>query len=483
MPIAPEPTLPQRLSIPEAIIPIATLVLLLGLSFALFGAEGATGPNQVALVLATMVAVGIGWRRGHGLPALREAAIASVSAGIGVIFILFAVGSLIGTWALSGTLVAMVYYGLGLLSADQFHVTACAIAALVSLCIGNSWTVAGTVGIGLMGIAATMGLNVATAAGAVISGAYFGALVSPLSASANLAASTAGADLYAHLREALFTAVPALLAALVLFWLMGVPAAGDTAEKLQRIQAAFPVSPLLFLPLAVVGVLALLRCPPFTTIFVSALSAGALAVATAPGRVLAFAQADGLPVAIGLLKGVWLALASGYRSGTGEPAIDLLLSRGGMASMLGTIWLVIAALAFGGVIERIGALDRLIAPVIAAARGTGSLVGALAGSSIATNVVAADQYIAILLPGRMFRPTFRARGLAPAVLSRALGDAATVTSPLVPWNSCGAFMAATLGVPTYAYAPHAVLNVLAPVLTVAIAAMGLRMVRGRDSQQ
>ncbi|MFO1413872.1 MAG: Na+/H+ antiporter NhaC [Burkholderiales bacterium] len=472
------PDTPQPPSLTEAAIPVASLILLVALSFILFGDAGAGGPNQVALVVATMIAVFIGWRRGHSVAALGEAATASVSSGIGAIFILFAVGALIGTWAMSGTLVAMVYYGLQLLSPNYFYVTACAICAIVSASIGSSWTVVGTIGIGFMGIAANMGLNPAIAAGAVISGAYFGDKSSPLSDSANLAAAAAGVGLYEHIRETFITSLIAIAITLGIFWMLGRPGDFDATEKIAALAGTFNISPALFLPLVVVVILAAFRVPPFTAIFIGALAGGILAVVMAPERVIAYADPEGgLPRAIAAFKGVWLALASGYRSNTGVPTIDLLVTRGGMDSMLNTIWLVITALAFGGVVEKAGVLDRLLSPIIAKAKSAGALVASLVSSIVATNIVTADQYIAIVLPGRMFKAAFAKRGLAPVVLSRTVGDTATPTGSLIPWNSCGAYMAATLGVSTLSYAPWAVFAWVSPLLTVAIAFAGFRMLR------
>ena len=468
---------PQPLGLLEASLPVVALVGLLGLSFGLFGADAAAGPNQIALVLSTLVAVVVAWRRGHALTDLREAAVASVTTGLGAIFILFAVGALIGTWAMSGTLIAMVYYGLKLLDPQSFYMTACLISAAVALSIGSSWTVAGTIGIGLMGVSDRMGLDPAITAGAVISGAYFGDKASPLSDTANLACAAAGAELYTHIRETLWTSLPALLLALAGFWLMASPVEFDPAPVLDRIAAQFGPGPVDFAPLALVLALALLRWPPFSTIILGALAGGVLAALRAPERVIAFAADPSLPAGLGILKGVWAALATGYVSETGQPAVDQLLTRGGMDSMLVTVWLILAALAFGGVVEKAGILDRLIGPVIARARSTGALVASLVGAALATNALAADQYIAIVLPGRMFRTAFARRGLAPVVLSRALGDSATVTSPLIPWNSCGAYMAATLGVSGLAFAPWALFNLLNPVLTIGFAVLGLRMIR------
>jgi NhaC family Na+:H+ antiporter len=475
------PEKPQPLSLGEALFAVASLIGLVALSYFLFGDAGANGPNQVALTVATMIVAFMGWRRGHSLDSLRDAAIASVGSGIGAIFILLAVGALIGTWAMSGTLVTMVHYGLQLLHPNYFYVTAVLICAIVSASIGSSWTVVGTVGIGLMGISQNMGLDPGISAAAIISGAYMGDTTSPLSDSANLAAASAGTDLYQHVRETALTSGLALLISLGVFWTLGTPGDFDASDKIALIERAFNVSLWLLVPLVVVVVLALLRFPPFTAIFLGALAGGVLAVIAAPDRVMAFAAKSGaeygIPDWLALLKGVWLALASGYQSSTGVAVLDQLVSRGGMASMLNTIWLVITALAFGGVIEKAGVLERLITPIIEKAKSVGALVGMTVGSVVATSVATADQYMAIVLPGRMFKDAYAKRGLAPVVLSRTIGASGTPTSALIPWNSCGAYMAATLGVATLSYAPYAVFNMASPLLAILVATIGLRTLR------
>ena len=260
---------------------------------------------------------------------------------------------------------------------------------------------------------------------------------------------------------------------------MAAPGDFDASDKIAAIQESFHISLVLFIPLVLVVVLALLRFPPFTSIFIGALAGGILAAIVAPERVVAFAGArEGTWHGLALLKGVWLALASGYESATGHQAIDVLVSRGGMSSMLNTVWLVITALAFGGVVEKAGVLERLIAPVLAAAKSAGALVASLVGAVFATNIVTADQYIAIVLPGRMFKGAFEQRGLAPVVLSRTVGASGTPTSALIPWNSCGAYMAATLGVSTLSYLPYAVFNFASPLLTIVFAYLGVRMLSG-----
>src|SRR5262249_1312925 len=270
-------------------------------------------------------------------------------------------------------------------------------------------------------------------------------------------AAAAQVDLYDHIRETAVTSGVSFAIALGVFWLLGQPGDFDASDKIRAIQATFQPSLVMFLPLVFVVALAILKIPPFTAIFLGALVGGALGAFLAPERVIAFADTgDGISRPLLLLKGIWLALASGYSAKTGYPVIDQLLTRGGMESMLDTIWLIITALAFGGVVEKAGVLERLMAPVIAAARSAGALVASTVGAVLATNVVTADQYIAIVLPGRMFKSAFEQRGLSPLVLSRTIGASGTPTGALVPWNSCGAYMAATLGVATFHYVPYAI---------------------------
>ncbi|MEO9527730.1 Na+/H+ antiporter NhaC family protein [Roseibium sp.] len=471
---------PRTPSLVWSLVPVVSLMALLALAYVLFGEEAAGGANQIALLFSALIAVFVGGLHGYSWTEMSEAARDSVMTGVGAVFILLAVGSLIGTWAMSGTLMAMVYWGLKILSPDYFYFTVVLISAALALCIGSSWTVVGTLGIGLMGISQQMALDPVITAGAVISGAYFGDKSSPLSDATNLATAAAGADLYSHIVETLWTSVPTLLVTLLVFWSLGQPGDFDASGITGGIAANYNVGILPFLPLVLVLGLAVLRYPPFVTIFLGALSGGVIAIIVAPGNVIALAGDPDLPVALAMIKGVWTAMADGNVSASGYDVLDRFLSRGGMSSMLVTVWLILTALAFGGVVEKIGVLDRLLAPVLAAANTAGRLISALVVAAIGTNALASDQYIAIVLPGRIFQKAFKKLNLAPVVLSRAVGDSATVTSALVPWNSCGAYMAATLGVATVSYAPYAVFNLLNPLVTIAFAFAGFRMIARRD---
>jgi Na+:H+ antiporter, NhaC family len=476
----PQPTPADHIRTPsliDACIPAVALIALLAVSYFLYGEKAAQGPNQIALLFCGLIGAGVAVKNGVSWSGIRQAVIDGIASALSAIFILLAVGALIGTWALSGTIVTMVYYGLQVLSPHYFYASAALICAAVATGVGSSWTVAGTIGIGLIGIANSMGLSPAITAGAIISGAYFGDKASPLSDTVNLAAAGAGADLFQHTRESLWTSAPALAVALVGFALLGQPGDFDASRLLSGLSQHFIVTPWALLPLVLVFGLAILRFPPFVTIFAGALLGGALAMIFNASQVIAFAQDPALPRPFALLKGIWSALATGYVSNTGEAEIDKLLSRGGMESMLNTVWLILTALAFGAVLEHAGLLNRLTEAVMRAVHSVGSLVTAVVATCIGLNVIASDQYIAIVLPARMFRIEFERRGLLPVALSRAVGDSATVTSPLIPWNSCGAYMAATLGVPTLSYAGFAFFSLLNPVATIAIALLGFRMRR------
>jgi Na+:H+ antiporter, NhaC family len=464
-------------SVIDALIPVAALILSLATSYVLYGDKAAQGPNQIALLFSALIAAGIAVKNGMSWDGIRSATVDGVATGLSAIFILLAVGALIGTWALSGTIVTMVYYGLQVLSPHYFYASAALICAVVAVGIGSSWTVAGTIGIGLIGVADNMGLSPAITAGAIISGAYFGDKASPLSDTVNLATAAAGSDLFTHIRETLWTSIPALVLAVICFALLGRPGDFDASALLSGLSQHFVITPWALLPLVLVFGLAVVRFPPFVTIFAGALFGGILAALINPNQTIAFAQDRSLVAPIALLKGVWSALATGYVSQTGEPQIDLLLSRGGMESMLNTVWLILTALAFGAVLEHAGLLNRLIEPIVSRVRSTGALAVAVVASCLGLNIIASDQYIAIVLPARMFRVEFERRGLPAFALSRAVGDSGSVTSPLIPWNSCGAYMAASLGVPTLAYAGFAFFCLFNPLATILIACFGFRVHR------
>jgi len=462
---------PKEPTLIDALIPVVSLIAMLFLSVKLFGSDSSSGPNQIVLTLGAAIAAIVAIQKGHSWNEILDAIIDGIGTSMGAVLILLSVGGLIGTWLLAGTVPALIYYGLELLSPQWFYLAACIICAIAALSTGSSWTVAGTLGVALIGVAMGLGLSPAIAAGAIVSGAYFGDKMSPLSDTTNLAPAVAGTDLFTHIRHMVWTTAPSFTLALILFAAVGfgshVDAGSDALESLRlALGESFNITPLALVPLVVVFFMAFRKVPPLPTILFGALFGGFMALVLQPDAVLEFANSPDLTPALAMTKGVWLALANGYTATTGVPEVDNLLSRGGMSSMLVTIWLILSAMAFGAVLEHSGMLLRLIRSALAAAKTTGALVTTVVLSCIGINIVAGDQYIAIVLPGKMYKAEFQRRGLQAKNLSRVIEDSGTLTSPLVPWNTCGAYMAATLGVATFAYLPFAFFNLINPVVSI-----------------
>lgn len=480
-----EPTPAREMREPsllQAFLPLVFLFAMLGTSVYLFADNSAYGGSQISLLLAGGVAALVGIRNGMRWADIQDAIVHGISISTNAILILLAVGSLIGSWILSGAVPTLIHYGLMLLHPSFFYPAACLVCAVVAVTIGSSWTVAGTLGVALMGVAHGLGLDPAITAGAVISGAYFGDKMSPLSDTTNLAPAAAGSELFSHVRHMAWTTVPSIVIALAGFAYLSAGTTAGTADAGFSDLAAelgniFAMGPHLLIPLVVVFGLAMKRFPAYPTILIGALLGAIFAVMFQPELVLALAGDDALARPMALLKGAWMSLIDGYKGESGNEAIDSLLNRGGMSSMLNTVWLVICAMSFGAIMEKAGLLERLIRSVLKMARSTGSLIVATLVTSFGTNVLAADQYLAIVLPGRIYRSEYEKRGLAPVNLSRALEDAGTITSPLVPWNTCGAYMAATLGVATLDYLPYAFFNLVNPLLAGILAYTGFKILK------
>ena len=480
-------TPPREPSLLQALAPLLFLVAALVCAVYLYADDASFGANQVALMLASGVAAIVGMRNGIAWDDIQGSLVHGVALAVVPIFILLSVGALIGTWLLSGTVPTLIVYGMHLMHPAYFYPAACLICAIVALAIGSSWTVAGTLGVALIGVAQGMDMSLPITAGAIISGAYFGDKMSPISDTTVIAPAAAGADLFAHIRHLTWTTIPSLAVALVLFTIIGFTSGGSGSGEAGfgdlpgLLGEHFTLGWYLLIPLAAVFALAVLRFPAYPTIMVGALLGAVFAVVFQPGLVVALAGNEALPRPMALLSGAWKAMFEGYTASTGNAAVDDLLTRGGMASMLNTVWLIVCALGFGAVMERTGLLDRLIRSVLAVAKSTGSLIAATIATAFGGNAVAADQYMAIVLTGRLYQPEYRRRGLAPENLSRALEDGGTITSPLVPWNTCGAYMAATLGVATLDYLPYAFFNLAGPVIALGMAYAGFRILRLKDA--
>ncbi|MET8519213.1 Na+/H+ antiporter NhaC [Nocardioides sp. NPDC004968] len=466
-------------SLADALLPLGALAVLIAGALALFGLDALDGPIQVALVLCCAVAALVAMKNGHSFPAVQEAGRGALGSVTSAIFILFAVGALIGVWNLSGTIPTLVYYGIQVLSPDWYYAATALICAIVALSIGSSWTTAATIGVGLVGIASLIGVSPAITAGAVISGAYLGDKTSPLSETTILAAQMVKVDVYEHIRRQVWTSIPAFVVAFVVFLLLSLTGPdtvtdAETTSDLDKLNQIFNITPLALLPLALLAFLSIRRVPASLALLAATLFAGALGAFLQPDVYADFVSGSGSSL-VESLKAVWAAMANGFSMSSGIPDVDRLLSRGGMDSMLLTIWLIVGAVTFGAMLEEFGLINRLVHPMITAAKSTGRLYVTVFACGFGLNVVAGDQYIALVLPSRIFRAEFARRGLAPTNLSRLAADSGTVTSPLVPWNSCGAFMGATLGVSTLLYLPYAVFCYASPALSVLYGITGFKI--------
>ncbi len=469
-----------------ALVPIAVLIMFLTINVRIFD-DATGGANQIVLLMSAAVAAILGRFFGVPVASIMVGIVKSISATTPAILVLLVIGALAGTWMISGIVPAMVYYGLKVISPQWFLIASVVVCAIVSVATGSSWSTIATVGVALIGIGQSMGISPAMAAGAVISGAYFGDKVSPLSDTTNLAAAMAGADLFTHIRHMLWTTVPSILVALVVFGYVGAgyqtDFESDTRQNLsQLIDGNFNLTPWLFVVPAVVMVMVILKVDAVVALFTGTVLGALAAVVFQPDIIRAVAGDSG-----NYLRDAYFtcttALSSDVQLVTGNEAADELLNSSGMAGMLNTVWLILCAMCFGGVMESCGMLRRLTEPLVHAAKSSGALITSTAGTCVFLNITASDQYLAIVVPGRMFRESFEDRELAAENLSRTLEDAGTVTSVLVPWNTCGATQAGVLGVSVLAFAPWCVFNYVSPLMTVAVGWLGWTIKKQNPEQR
>ena len=452
----------------QALIPLTVLIFLLSFSVYLFGEDASSGPNQIALCAGAAAAALVGWYNGHSWNDIESSIVLGITVAIKPLLILFSVGMLIGCWILSGTVPTMIYYSLLILDPSIFYVASALICSLIALSIGSSWTVAGTVGIALIGAAGGLGLSLEITAGAIVSGSYFGDKMSPLSETTNLAPAVAGTDLFTHIGHMTWTTIPSILIALVIFSLIGLnidssATASDLEITIQLLKENFTIHPLMLLPVALLLYMANKKLPPIPTIVTGALLG--LIIAILFQRPIIVALAGDTPnVFLGLFKGVWYTIFDGFVLESGNATLDDLMTRGGMSSMLTTVWLVLCAMVFGGIMEHTGLLKCLVNYMLSFVHSTGSLIATTIATCIGANIITSDQYIYLVLPGRMYKLEYENHNLDMKNLSRTLEDAGTITSPLVPWNTCGAYMAGTLGVATFAYLPYCFFNLINPII-------------------
>ncbi len=473
----------KRPTLVHAFIPIVFLVAFLAINVIVFEAGATDGPNQIALIFSAGVAGIVSWRLGYSWEEIEVSIVKSISSAMGAMLILLVIGSLSGAWLLSGIVPAMIYYGLKILNPTIFLLAACVVCCVVSLATGSSWSTIATVGIALLGIGKTLGIHEGVVAGAIISGAYFGDKMSPLSDTTNLAPAMAGTDLFTHVKYMVYTTVPTLAITLLIFlvWGFTLDTSGttDTATVLSAIDNAFNLNPLLFIVPALVLFMIVRKVPAIPALLVGTILGGIFAIIFQPQIIQQVSGITGDPV-----KSAFIAVMKSFSMEvsivTENKMINGLLSSGGMAGMLNTIWLILGAMIFGGVMESCGLLKRIVEEIIKWAHSTGSLVASTAVTSIFFNLTAGDQYMAIAVPGRMFADTYRKRGYKPELLSRTLEDAGTVTSVLVPWNTCGATQSKVLGISTWTYAPYCFFCIISPLMTVLQAYLNYKIRRLDD---
>lgn len=475
----------------QALIPIIVLICLLTLNVLYFGDNTLDGGNQFALILAASVAGIIAISLGNKWTEIRASIVRSISSAMPSILILLLIGALAGTWMLSGVVPTLIYYGLKIFHPSIFLFATVIISGIVSLATGSSWSTVATIGIALIGIGKTMGISDGIIAGAVISGAYFGDKMSPLSDTTNLAPAMAGTDLFTHIRYMTITTTPAMVLTLIIFLIIGFTynfntELQDIQEVLNAIDGRFKVTPWLLLVPGLLLFVIIKKVPPLPALLFGSLLGGLFALIFQPHLVREVGEML-QPGTTSFFKASYVSLMQAIYGelsiSTSNEMVNELLSTQGMQGMLNTIWLILSAMVFGGTMESAGLLRKITKSLIRFANSTGSLVATTIGTSIFFNITASDQYIAIVVPGRMFASTYRERGLKPEVLSRTLEDGGTITSVLVPWNTCGATQSRVMGVPTIEYIPFAFFNLLSPLFSILFAAINYKIRRFSDDDK
>jgi NhaC family Na+:H+ antiporter len=469
-------------SLVDALIPLLFMIMLLVISIVLFGIDAATGPLQVALFMSAVVAAIVAHKNGHTWERLGEEIVKGISLAMSAIMILLMVGALIGIWNMSGTIATMVYYGVKYIDPAWFYFAAALLTGVVGIVTGSSWSTAATLGVAFIGMAGAIGANTAITAGAVISGAYFGDLMTPLSETTILTPQIVGSNVYTHIKNLSKTTIPSYLIALVIFFLIGrnveiSAAAMDTDAALQALASVYNITLWNILPVLVLLLLGIRKYPAFLSILIGALVGAVVAVIFQPQVVTAFADDPNLSYPLAALKSVWIAMGNGFTLSSGYEEINGLFSGGGMQSMLTTVWLILGAMSFGAMMDYGGFNNRLITPIVDRVKSVGGTIAVVMLTALGFNIVAGDQYIAIVLPARMFMVEFRRRGLHPETLATAVENSGTITSPLIPWNSCGAYMTATLGVSTFLYLPYCFFNFINFTMGIIFGFTGVNVMR------
>ena len=469
----------KHLSLFSALTPIIGLIILLTINVTVYGSASLDGANQLALLLAAGLAAILGIKNGNKWPTILNGVSKSISTTTPAILILLLIGALAGTWLISGVVPSMIYYGLTLLNPQYFLIASCLICAVVSLASGSSWSTIATVGIALLGIGNALEISEGLVAGAIISGAYFGDKMSPLSDTTNLAPAMAGTQLFTHIRYMMYTTFPSFLITIVLFFIIGLNFSNhqnteNVSNLLNAIDSLFYISPWLFLVPISVLLLIIKKVPALPSLLIGTLLGGLFAIIFQPNLINDISGIYDNNLKSSYIA-VFNAMGNEVNIESSNSIINDLLSTGGMFGMLNTIWLIICAMCFGGVMETTGALHKISSSIIVYVNSTSSIIASTAGTCLFFNLTASDQYLSIVVPGRMYADTYKEKDLAPENLSRTLEDAGTVTSVLVPWNTCGATQSAILGVATMSYLPYCFFNLLSPLMTILFAIFKIKI--------
>ncbi|WP_422089504.1 Na+/H+ antiporter NhaC [Tenacibaculum ovolyticum] len=468
----------KQLNIWEALIPVFALITMLAYNVFVYGDDALSGSNQFILLLGGAVAAIVGFKNKVSYERMMEEVAENIKSTAGAILILLMVGSLAGTWLISGIIPSMIYYGLQILNPTIFLAACLIICAIISIATGSSWTTSATVGIALIGIGEALGISLGMTAGAVLSGAYFGDKMSPMSDTTNLAPAMAGTDLFTHIRYMTYTTIPTFTVTMLFFIILGfsqtTTGEANTQSILIDIDKAFNITPWLFLVPALVIVLIIKKTPPLIALLGGTLLAGIFALIFQPNVVAQIAGVKTLDFN-SAYKGVMQAITVETSVPTDNEVLKDLFTAGGMKKMLGTVWLILLAMVFGGIMDAIGALARISSFMLGLFDSIFGLFASTVATCIGLNFTASDQYLAIVIPGKMYAKAYKDKNLAPENLSRTLEDSGTVTSVLIPWNTCGAYHSGVLGVPVIDYAFYAMFNWLSPFMTLLFAAFRFKI--------
>ena len=471
-----------------AIIPVVVLIILISIVITLFGSDALSGGSQIALLMGVAVCVLISMTCYHIPWKTFERQMTKTIGDVSVtLLILLTVGMLAGSWMISGVVPTLIYYGIHILSPSFFLVSACVICALISLLSGSSWTTIATIGVALLGIGQALGISEAWTAGAVISGAYFGDKMSPLSDTTILASSSVRVDIFEHIRYMVLTTTPSILITLVIFLVAGLGHGSEEAlhidQYIDGLDSTFNISLWTLLVPLITGILIARKVPSLVVLFVSSIIAGITAIILQPHILCQIADDPTLSTPAAIFKGLAITYYGSTAVQTGFDALNDLVSTGGMAGMLNTIWLILCALCFGAVMVASGMLGSITNVVVKWVRSRTSLVSSTVGTGIFLNLTTGDQFISIVLTADMFRDIYKKEGYEGRLLSRTTEAAATVTSVLVPWNTCGMTQATVLGVPTLTYLPYCFFNILSPLTTIIVAAIGWKIKRHHPAEE